>query len=72
MKIHKHDAGHLTKMAAMHLYGKIPSKFFSGSGGTILTKPGRKHQGFQSIIVCSNGDPGLTLTYFTAKSNLVT
>ena len=24
------------------------------------------------IIVCSNNDPGLTLTYFTARSNLVT
>ena len=24
------------------------------------------------VIVCSNGDPGVTLTYFTARSNLVT
>ena len=24
------------------------------------------------IIVCSNDDPGVTLTYFTARSNLVT
>ena len=28
--------------------------------------------GLQSIIVCLNDDPGLTLTYFTARSNLVT
>ena len=24
------------------------------------------------IVVCSNDDPGLTLTYLTARSNLVT
>ena len=28
--------------------------------------------GFQHIIVCSNDDPQVILTYFTAKSNLVT
>ena len=26
----------------------------------------------EPIIVCSNDDPGVTLTYFTARSNLVT
>ena len=26
----------------------------------------------QPIIVCSNNDPGVTLTYFTTRSNLVT
>ena len=31
-----------------------------------------KHWGLQPIIVCSNNDPGVTLTYFTARSNLVT
>ena len=25
MKIHKHDAGHMTKMAATPIYGKNPS-----------------------------------------------
>ena len=28
--------------------------------------------GLQPIIVCSNDEPGLTLNYFTARSNLVT
>ena len=28
MKIHEHDAGHVTKMAAMPIYGKNPSFFF--------------------------------------------
>ena len=27
--------------------------------------------GYSSSTVCSNYDPGLTLTYFTARSNLV-
>ena len=26
MKIYQHDAGHMTKMAAMPIYGKIPLK----------------------------------------------
>ena len=29
------------------------------------------HWGLQPIIVCSNDDPGVSLTYFTARSNLV-
>ena len=33
---------------------------------------GMYHRGIQPIIVCSNNDRGLTLTYFTAMSNFVT
>ena len=41
MKIYWHDAGHMTKMAAMPIYGKNPSKiFFSGTGGPISMKLG--------------------------------
>ena len=41
MKIYRHDAGHVTKMAAMPIYGKNPSKiFFSGTGGPISMKHG--------------------------------
>ena len=73
MKIYLHDAGHMTKMAATSIYGKNPSKiFFSGTGRPILTKLGMWHRGPQLIIVCSNDDPGVTLTYFTARSNLET
>ena len=35
-------------------------------------KLGMYYQGLQPTIVCSNDDPGVTLTYFTARSNLVT
>ena len=68
MKICKPDAGHMTKMAAMPLYGKSPSKiFFSGTGGLISKKLGMQHWGLQPFIVCSNYDTGVTLTYFTAR-----
>ena len=41
MKIYWHDAGHMTKMAAMPIYGKNPSKiFFLGTGGPISMKLG--------------------------------
>ena len=41
MKIYWHDDGHITKMAAMPIYGKNPSKiFFSGTGELISTKLG--------------------------------
>ena len=30
------------------------------------------HLGIKSFIVYSNGDPELTLAYFTARSNFVT
>ena len=37
MKINKHDAGHMTKIAATPIYGKTPSKIFSGTDGPIFT-----------------------------------
>ena len=65
--------GHMTKMAATPINGKNPSKiFFSRTGGPIFTKLGMWHRGLQPIVVCSNDDPGVTLTFFTARSNLVT
>ena len=61
----------MTKMAATPIYGKNPSQIFSGTDGQITTKLGMLHRVFQPIIVCSNDDPGLTLTYITARSDLV-
>ena len=34
-------------------------------------KLGMQHRVFEYYQVCSNSDPGLTLNYFTARSNLV-
>ena len=63
-----YDAGHMTKMAAMPIYGKNPSKFFfSIIGWPISTKLGMWHWGLLPIIVCSNDDPGMTLTFFFGK-----
>ena len=35
-------------------------------------KHGMLHRGLQPIIVCSSDDPAVNLTYFMARSNLVT
>ena len=73
MNFFLHNPGHMTKMAAMPIYGKNPSTiFFSRTGGPIFTKLGMSHQGLLPIIVHINYDPGVTLTYFTARSNLET
>ena len=72
MKIWWYDAGHMTKMATTPIYGKSPSKIFSGTDRPISRKLGMQHQGLLQIIVCSNDDPGVILTYFTARSNLLT
>ena len=61
----------MTKMAARPIYGKNLSNIFSGTGRRISMKLGMYHLGLLLIIVCSNDDPGVTLTYFTARSNLV-
>ena len=38
----------------------------------MILKLGMQHRGFKFYKVYINGDPGLTLTYFAARSNLVT
>ena len=63
------NPGHMTKMAAMPIYGKNPSKFsFSGTTGPISTKLGNKHRGLEYYNVFINYDLWMTLTYFTARS----
>ena len=63
------NPGHMTKMAAMPVNGKNPSKiFFSRTGGSISTKLGMKHQWLKHSNVYINHDPVVTLTYFTARS----
>ena len=63
----------MTKMAAMPIYGKNHKKIFlSGTGGPISAKLGMYHRGLWPIIVYINHDFWLTLTYFMARSILVT
>ena len=59
--------GHMTKMAAMPIYGKRLLKPVSQEP----MKLDMQHQGFKLYRVYINDDAGLTLTYFTAKSNWV-
>ena len=49
----------------------LSSRIFSGTGGPISTKLGMLHRGLLSIAVLKTDDPGVTLTYFMARSNLV-
>ena len=58
---------HMTKMAAMPIYGKILSKI-SESGGPISKKLDIKHQWLKYYNVYINHDPVVTLTYFTTRS----
>ena len=37
----------------------------------MILKLGMQHQVLEYYQICSNDDPGLILTYFTARSNLV-
>ena len=62
----------MTKMAAMPIYGKNPSKiFFSGTGGPISKKLGVKHLWLKYYNVYINHDPLMTLTQFMARSTWV-
>ena len=62
----------MTKMAAMPIYGKNPSKiFFSGTGGLISKKLGVKHLWLKYYNVYINHDPVMTSTQFMARSTWV-
>ena len=61
----------MTKMATMPIYGKNLKKTFSGTKRPMTLKLGMQHRVLEYYQVYSNNDPGLTLTYFTARSNLV-
>ena len=66
------NPGHMTKMAAMPIYDKNPSKiFFSRTGGSISKKLGMKHRWLKYYNVYINHDPVMTLTFFMARSTLV-
>ena len=64
------DAGHMTRMAAMPIYGKILQKNLQEPAGR-FPRNLVCSIGLLPIMVCSNDDLGVTLTYFTARSNLV-
>ena len=64
--------GHMTKMAATPIYGSNFKKSSSpGPKRPMTLKLGMQHQVLKYYQVCSNNVPELTLTYFTARSDLV-
>ena len=68
--MHIKSPGHMTKMAAMPIYSKNPSKiFFSRTGGSISTKLGMNHRWLKHYNVYINHDLAMTLTYFMARSH---
>ena len=69
-KVCSNGPGHMTQMATMPIYGKH-LKIISGTKRPITLKLDMQHRVLECYQVCSNDDPGLTLTYFTARSNLV-
>ena len=72
MKIHQHNAGHITKMAVMPYMVKHFKLFCTGNKRLILMKLCTKHQRPKPFIFCSNYDPALTVTYFMTRSNFAT
>ena len=63
------NLGHMTKIAAMPIYGKNPSKiFFSETNGLISMKLGVKHRWLKYYNVYLNHDPVMTLNQFMARS----
>ena len=65
------NLGHMTKMAAMPIYGKNPSKIFSETNRLISRKLGLKHRWLKYSHVYINHDPVMTLTKFMARSTWV-
>ena len=66
------NLGHMTKMAAMPIYGKKPSNiFFSETNRLISMKLGMKHPWLKYYNVYINHDPVMTLTKFMARSTWV-
>ena len=70
-KVRSNGPGHMTKMAAMPIYGKNFKKSSPEPKGRWPWNVVTQHQVLEYYQVCSNDDPGLTLTCITAKSNMV-
>ena len=74
MKVCSYGPGHMTRMATMPIHSKENiknSSFLPGTKKLMILKVCMQHRVLEYYQVCSNDDPGLTLTYFTARSKLV-
>ena len=71
-KVCSNGPGHMTKMSVMPIYGKnLKKSSLSGTKRPMTLNLYMHHWVLEYYQVCSNDDPGSTLTYFTARSNLV-
>ena len=68
MKVTTNGLCHLTKIAAMPIYSKNLLLWNQKANDLQL---GMQHWLLEYYQICSNDDAGFTLTYFTARSNLV-
>ena len=64
--------GHITKWPPCTYMVKSLKMFFSKTRSTMILNLGMQHQELKLYKVYINDDPGLTLTYFTVRSNRVT
>ena len=70
-KVCSNGSGHMANIAAMSIYSKHFKKIFFRAERPMTLKLGMQNQVLKCYHVGSNDDPGLTLTYFTARSNLL-
>ena len=70
-KVCSNGPGHVTKIAAMPIYGKKPFKNLLPNQQANELRTWYTTSGTGALQSCSNEDPGLTLTYFTARSTLL-
>ena len=66
-KVYINDPSHMTKVAATPTYGKNLQTYFF----PMILKLGMQHRRLKLKIFYINDDPGLSLTYLTAWSNVV-
>ena len=69
-KVCSRHLGHIAKMTATPIYCKTLKNLLRNRL-TDFHETWYIASGLQPIIVCSNDDPGLILTYFAARPNLV-
>ena len=70
-KVYTNGPGHMTKTAATSLYSKSLQKILSyRTSSPIIMKLGMEYYKLKFYTVYINDDPELTLTNFTAMSNL--
>ena len=62
------NLGHMTKVAAMPIYGKNPSKIYLETNGLISMNLGVEHLWLKYYNVYINHDPVMTLTQYMARS----